>query len=183
MDAQRAKFLRDKGDGKLHKHAIMQFTYWKQKIMDKLASDKELTKLLAYNSDDALVRPDLTEDERYDLIGKRILGVRYLSKVVQDQQSMIGIGFGNFVPQESWRQFSEKFTMGYVYFYILVDNEIMSMETGYRQDLILARVYDLFQDEKFFGIGTLELGNLTELWEQNNKFGGYCLMMRVIDTK
>lgn len=183
MDDQRAALLKKKNGGRLHSHSIMMITQWKQKIMDMLINDPELTKLLAYNSRDALSRRDLTEDERYDLVDKNVLGTRYLPSVVKDQKSIIGIGISGFVPQESWRQFSDKMIMGYVYFYILVDNEIMQTDTGYRQDLILARVYDLFQDSNFFGLGSLQEGNLTELWEQNNKFGGYTLMMRVVDTK
>ena len=59
----------------------------------------------------------------------------------------------------------------------------MDIDEGQRQDQILARIYDLFSDSRRYGIGTVKIGQLSELWEQNNKFGGYQLMMRVYDFK
>ena len=70
-----------------------------------------------------------------------------------------------------------------LYFYILVDNEIMDIDEGQRQDKLLERIYDIFSDSRDYGMGELRIGGLSELWEQNNKFGGYQLMMRVYDFK
>lgn len=166
-----------------HNNSVMKITEWKQNILEILSTDNEISKLLFYSSPDVLSRDDLSEDEKFNLVNKQILGVRYINDVVEEQKSYIALGFGNFVPQESWRQFSQKLVMGYVYFYILVDNQIMLTDTGYRQDLLLQRIYDLFQDSPFFGLGRLQINGMTELWEQNNKFGGYTLIFRVIDTK
>ncbi|MCC4466845.1 hypothetical protein [Limosilactobacillus reuteri] len=175
---------------KPHRSSIMMITEWKQRMMEAIAMDDTIAKLLKYNSTDALSRPDLSEDEKMALATfdpenneRRIYPTRYTPSVVMDQQSFIGLGISGFVPQESWRQFSEKYVMGYLYFYILVDNSIMEIDEGQRQDLLLQRIYDLFQDSDEYGMGHIQEGNLTELWEQNNKFGGYSLMMRVIDFK
>ena len=57
----------------------------------------------------------------------------------------------------------------------------MNTDYGDRRDLLLMRVYDLFQDSDDYGMGHIKEGNLTELFDQNNKFGGYVLQMKVID--
>lgn len=175
---------------KPHRSSIMMITEWKQRMMESIAMDDDISKLLYYNTPDALSRPPLTEDQKIQLVSydpdsdrRRIYPTRYTPNVVMDQRSFIGLGISGFVPQESWRQFSEKYVMGYLYFYILVDNSIMEIDEGQRQDLLLQRIYDLFQDSYDYGMGHIQEGNLTELWEQNNKFGGYALMMRVIDFK
>lgn len=166
-----------------HKASIMQITEWKQRMMEELINDQQLCKLLKYNSEDALSRPDLTEDERYDLVGDRILPTRYTPNVQMEQQSMVGLSVGGFVPQESYHNWSFKYVMGYIYFYVLTDVKIMQTERGQRQDLILARIYDIFQDSEKYGMGHVQEGSLDELWEHNNKYGGYVLMMRVVDFK
>ena len=100
-----------------------------------------------------------------------------------DQESFIGMAISNFSFPEIHYHVTSDFVMGYLYFFILVDNKIMDIDEGQRQDQILARIYDLFSDSRSYGIGTVKVGGLSELWEQNNKFGGYQLMMRVYDFK
>lgn len=163
--------------------SIMQITKWKQKMMEVLCQDDQIAKLLNYDTVDALTQKNLDEDQKYNLVDKRIFGVRYNPNVVQEQGSFITLSISGFVPEESFRQFSQRLVMGYLYFNILVDHSLMQVDEGYRQDLLLQRVYDLFQDSNFFGIGKLQEGNLTELWEQDNKYGGYVLMFQVVDFK
>lgn len=161
---------------------------WKQRVLETIAMDDELSKLLWYNTEDALSRDSLTEEQKYELVDstsehRRIYSTRYTKKVIMDQQSFIGMGIAGFAPQEVHYQYSDTYVIGYLYFYILVDNEIMDIDEGQRQDKILERIYDLFSDSRSYGMGELRIGGLSELWEQNNKFGGYQLMMRVYDFK
>ena len=172
-----------------HHAAITRISEWKQRMMEVLVEDQEIGKLLYYNSEDALSRPDLTEDERYSLVDResekrRIYPTRYTPKVMMDQQSFIGLSVSGFVPQEAfapYRTVADKYVMGYLYFWILVDNQIMDCDEGQRQDLLLEKIYDKFQDADNYGMGRLSVDDLQEVWEQNNKFGGYVLVMKVID--
>lgn len=148
-----------------------------------MIADKDLVKLLKYDTPDALHKPDLSEDEAYDLVNNRIFGFRYNPKPVDTTGSFIGMGFSNFVPQEGFRQFSDDYIMGYMYLYILVDTEIMITDQGYRQDLVLDRLYDIFQECRGFGMGELRLETCLELWQHNNKFGGYTAGFRVVEMK
>lgn len=155
----------------------------KMKVIDRLRQDKELGKLLKYSSDDALQRPNLTEDETYDLVDDSIFGYRYIPEVVKDQKSFVSIEIANFVPQEGFRQFSDDYVMGYIIFYILVDTAIMKTNNGYRQDLIQSRVYNLFQENEDFGIGKLRMEVFQPLWSHDNKFGGYTVSFGIVDFK
>lgn len=166
-----------------HKRGVMKFTEWKQKAMDMMIADEKLVKLLKYDTEDALFKPNVSKEEAEKLINSRIFGYRYNAETVKETISFIGMGLANFVPQEGFRQFSDDYIMGYMYFYILVDTEIMRTETGYRQDLILDRIYEIFIESRGFGMGELKLETCLELWQHNNKFGGYTVGFRVVEMK
>lgn len=161
----------------------MRFTEWKQRAMELLLEDEELVKLLSYDTQDAQSRPLPDEEKVDDLINSRIFGYRYNPVPVSETGSFIGMGLSNFVPQEGYRQFSDDYLMGYLYFYILVDTEIMRIDNGYRQDQILDRIYEIFQENRDFGIGELRMESCVELWQHNNKFGGYTVGFRIVAMK
>lgn len=164
-------------------NAIENITKWKQLILEKIVYDDELSKLLKYNTPDALALPELTDEQRYSLINDNVKGYRYIPTIAQDAQSWLSISTSRFVPQEGFRQFSDEYLMGYIFFYILVDTAIMETETGYRQDLIAGRLNYIFQESKEVGIGELRLESFIENWEHNNKFGGYIMGYQVTDFK
>jgi hypothetical protein len=168
---------------KNYPRGIMKIGEWKQRAMELLLADDELVKLLKYDTPDALLKDNLTEEERFELIDKSIIGHRYNPKPVSEQKSFITMGLSNWVPQESFRQFSDDYIMGYFYFYILVDVQIMKTDTGYRHDLILSRIYDIFQESRFFGMGELKMETCIDLWEQNNSFGGYTVGFKIMEVK
>lgn len=151
--------------------------------MQKLIEDDELAKLLVYNSPDCLSKPSVTDDVRESLVNKQIFGYRYIPEVAQETKSYISMSTSNFVPQEGYRQFSDDYLMGFIFFYILVDSAVIETETGYRQDLIAARVYEIFQEREGLGIGKTRMESFVENWEQNNKFGGYTIGFRTVDFK
>lgn len=168
---------------KEYPRGIMKMTEWKQRAMELLVNDDELVKLLQYDTPDCLSRNDLTEEERWDLIDNNIFGYRYNPTPVSKQKAFVTMDLSNWVPQESFRQFSDDYIMGYFYFYILVDVQIMKTDTGYRHDLILSRIYDIFQESRFFGMGELKMETCLSLWQQNNNFGGYTLGFKIMEVK
>ncbi|UDM72741.1 hypothetical protein [Vagococcus fluvialis] len=168
---------------KFNNHGVMNFTEWKQRAMELMCKDEDLCKLLKYDTPDALSKPKLSEDESYELVDTHIFGYRYNPVPVAKTGSFIGMGLSNFVPQEGFRQFSDDYLMGYLYFYILVDTEIMKTDTGYRQDLILSRIYEIFHESREFGVGETRVETIVELWQHNNKFGGYSAGYKIIEMK
>lgn len=163
--------------------AMNAFTQWKHDIIDQILANDVICKLLKYPTEDALRRESLTEDEKFNMVDSQIYGYRFVPEVIEEKRSYISLGLGGFAPQESFRQFSNRFAMGVVYFYILVDVDIMKTDDGYRQDLLLAALNQTFQGTSFMGIGELKLFTMDELWQQDNKFGGYQLGFEVVDFR
>lgn len=148
-----------------------------------MAEDEDLAKLLIHQTPDCLNKKAPSEDQRYDLINSQIFGYRFVPEIAEDAKSWISLSMSNFVPEESFRHFSDVYMMGNIYFYILVDTSIMETETGYRQDLILARIYELFNYRKDLGIGVLRMEQMIENWEHNNKFGGYTIGFQTVEFR
>lgn len=164
-------------------NSIKNITKWKQSILEKIVEDEELSKLLFYNTPNALSLPKPTSEQRESLVNSNVMGYRFIPKVAEKAESWISISTSRFVPQEGFRQFSDDYLMGFIFFYILVDTAIMETETGYRQDLIAERIHSLFQESRDFGIGELRLESFVENWEHNNKLGGYTMGFRTVDFK
>ena len=59
----------------------------------------------------------------------------------------------------------------------------MATDTGYRQDLIASRIYNIFQGDTNLGIGELRMETMIENWEHNNKLGGYIIGFQTTDFK
>lgn len=168
---------------KENNNSIKNITKWKQLILAKIVEDEELSKLLFYNTPDALSLPSPTYEQRESLINSNVMGYRYIPKVAEESESWISISTSRFAPQEGFRQFSNEYLMGFIFFYILVDTAIMETETGYRQDLIAERLHNIFQESRELGIGELRLESFVENWEHNNKLGGYTMGFRTVDFK
>lgn len=174
----------NRGGRRKKQNGVSQFTKWKQKVMEMLVCDDTISKLLYYDTEDCLSKPDLTLDEKEDLINKYVFGYRYIPEVAESKKAYISLSLSNFVPQEGFRQFSDDYIHGYLFFYILVDTAILNTDTGYRNDLILARIYELFQEQRnIIGMGELRMEACTELWQHSNKFGGYTIGFKVVDMK
>ncbi|WP_461199368.1 hypothetical protein [Enterococcus sp. N249-2] len=165
------------------RNGIMNFTKWKQEAVSRLLEDDELMKLLYYSTEDCLAKKDVPMEVRESLLNTQIFEYRYIDQIADKKKSYISMGLANFVPQEGFRQFSDDYIQGYFYFYILVDRGIINTATGCRTDLIAGRIYEIFQEQKVFGIGEARLESLVELWQQSNDFGGYTLGFRVVDMK
>ena len=168
---------------KKNRNGVMSFTKWKQEAVEKLLSDEKLMKLLYYEESDCLEKPNLSEEQKESLVHSQIYTYRYVEELSQNKRSYISMGMSNFVPQESFRHFSDDYLQGYIYFYILVDRSIIQTDTGCRNDLILSRVYELFQEKRMFGMGELRMEACVELWEQQIGYGGYTVGFRIVDFK
>lgn len=164
-------------------NSIKNITSWKQSILEQIINDDELAKLLIYHTPDALSLPEPTREQRESLVNSCVMGYRFIPETAEDAKSWISLSTSRFAPQEGFRQFSDDYLMGFIFFYILVDTAVMETETGYRQDLIAERIHYIFQESRDFGMGELRLESFVENWEHNNKFGGYTMGFRTVDFK
>ena len=165
------------------KKGLLQFTKWKQIATEKLIEDDELMKLLKYNSKDWSRRPNVPMDDRYDLVDKNIFQYSYIHTIAEDSKSYVAMGLAYFAPQEGFRQFSDDYVMGYFYFHVLCARSIRSTNTGDRADLIAGRIYDIFQESKYFGIGELRMQTQNEIRQDNNTHSGYTIGFHIVEFK
>ena len=161
---------------------LLHLTQWKQRIIEMMIQDDELMKLVAYPVTDWARRPNVPMKDRIALVDDQLLKIMYNDDVVVEKKTFISLGISGFVPQESFRQFSYLNVMGYIYFYVLTDRDIMRTDSGIRQDEIVGRLQRIFQG-KDFGLGSMQLGSYNELWTQNNKFGGAVIGYQVMAPK
>lgn len=162
---------------------MKQFTKWKAQILDEMLKDDELTRLLYYNKEDCLSRPELTEEQKSSLIGTSIYNRRFIPDVAGTRKSFISLEFSHWQPFEGFRIFSNEYIHGFIYFYILCDVSIMDTDYGSRQDLILARIYDIFEEYSGLGLGNMLEETQLPLWIDNNSYGGYTIGFKVTEFK
>lgn len=165
------------------KVGLKQLTQWKQIIVEEIMKDEELLKLLYYSTEDCLNRPNLTDEQKQELLDENIYQYRFIDSISNDKKSYISMDFAHFKPFEGFRLFSDDFLHGYLYIYILCDIEIMKTNSGIRTDLISGKVYDIFQGYQGIGIGELRLETQLPLWVDNNHYGGMTLGFMVADFK
>lgn len=160
---------------------LLKFTEWKQAVKGRMLQDEELMKLLVYNTEDWNDKPKVREEQCYGLLGEQIYDFSYIDEIAKEKKSYIGISLNHFAKDEGFRRFSNRYIMGYLYFHILVDIGIMETETGARADLILARLYELFQDDRTLGMGEIKVETVLERWHDKGTHGGYVVGFRITD--
>ena len=162
---------------------LKNFTLYKQQLIDDIIKDDYLTKLLKYPREDFLSQPSLTQQEREDLIFTHIYPTRFINDIKEDRTSLISIEFAHWQPFEGYRIFSDKFIFGYIYFYLLSDINIANTNYGVRQDLMLARIYDIFEGYSKLGVGEMKQETQLPLYPDNSSYGGYTIGFLLTEYK
>ncbi|HFI0463187.1 TPA: hypothetical protein ACGO1T_000531 [Streptococcus suis] len=160
---------------------LLKFTEWKQATLEKMLQDEELMKLLIYHTEDWDSKPAVRSEQREGLIGHQIFTHSFIDELAKEKKSYIGVSLSHFAKDEGFRRFSNRYIMGYLYFHILVDLGIMETNTGSRADLILGRIYEIFQDNTTLGMGEMKVETVIERWHDKGTHGGYVMGFRLTD--
>lgn len=144
-------------------------------IVDKILKNPRLKKLLYYDSEDALKKPNLTEEQSISLLGKQIKNV---PKVRVDPQikSYLIISFDNFIQNPN----NPEFRNNLIYFNILCHFDQWQLEDFQLRPYRIASELDQELDkQKLTGIGELKFigGGLISLGDE---FGGIGLIYEAI---
>lgn len=158
---------------------------YKLEILRKIISNDKLAKLLYYNTQDALFRPNLTEEQKESLLYSKVYPYRFVPNPVEDQGTFITIGVGNIKKYKDKGKVYDDYHNANVYFYIFTHMDLMRTYSGIRQDVILAEISKEFDGEKSkdLGMGEFSIDNINELWLHNNKFGGYTVAFNITDLR
>lgn len=169
------------GEKNKERNGALNFTQWKQRAIEAMLRDDELMKLLYYNTEDWDTKPNLTEEQKFGLLKNQIFTYSFIDKIAQDKKSYIGMSLSHFAKDEGFRRFSNRYISGYLYFNVLVAIGIMDTTLGDRADLIIARLYDIFQDNKSVGMGEMKAETIIERWVDNGTHGGYVIGFSLTD--
>lgn len=144
-------------------------------IVDKICANERLKRLLYYTTPDAMEKPNLTDDQMYELFKKNI---KLVPKVYVDGSVLnyLIISFDKFVTNET----NPEFRNNLIEFDIVCNFEQWHLKDyQLRPFRIAAELDSMLSDTRLTGIGKLEYVD-AELFVLNDYYGGVCLTYQVI---
>lgn len=143
-------------------------------ITEQMLKNNRLKKLLFYTSKDAMDRPNISQEETLELIGKNIKNVPKLT-VDGSVLNYIIISFDNFTPSEN-----PEFRDNMIVFDILCHFDQWNLrDFALRPYKIAAEIDTMFNGKHLTGIGELEFAGGSQLI-LNDEFGGLTLMYAAV---
>lgn len=143
-------------------------------IVSKMLKNERLKRLLFYTTKDALDKPNLTEDESIELIGKNI---KIVPKLYVDHSvlSYIIINFDNFIQSGN-----PEFKDNSIEFDIICHFDQWQLkDLALRPYKIAAEIDSMFSNSRLTGIGKLEFASANEMI-LTNEYAGICIQYRAV---
>lgn len=144
-------------------------------IVDRICANERLKRLLYYTTPDAMERPNLTDDQMYELFKKNI---KLVPKVYVDGSVLnyLIISFDKFVTNET----NPEFRNNLIEFDIVCNFEQWHLKDyQLRPFRIAAELDSMLSNTRLTGIGKLEYVD-AELFVLNDYYGGVCLTYQAI---
>lgn len=143
-------------------------------IIGKMLKNERLKRLLFYTTRDALDKPNITEDQTIDLIGKNIKTVPKLY-VDKDVLNYIYITFDNFSPSGN-----PEFRDNIIMFDVICHYDQWQLKDfALRPFKIAAEIDSMFNKSKLTGIGELQFLGATQE-NYSDEFAGVCLIFAAV---
>ena len=143
-------------------------------IINEILKNNRLKKLLYYTTNDAMEKPNLTEDESLSLLGTNI---KIVPKLYVDGSVLnyVLINFDNFIPSEN-----PEFRDNTIQFDIICHFDQWNLKDyALRPYKIAGEIDSMFNLKKLTGIGYLEFMGATQI-VLTDEFAGLCLMYRTV---
>lgn len=143
-------------------------------IINEMLKNNRLKKLLYYTTNDAMEKPNLTEDQSLSLLGTNI---KIVPKLYVDGSVLnyILINFDNFIPSEN-----PEFRDNTIQFDIICHFDQWNLrDYALRPYKIAGEIDSMFNLKKLTGIGYLEFMGATQI-VLTDEFAGLCLMYRTV---
>lgn len=136
-------------------------------IVSMIMKNERLKKLLHYTTRDCLDRPNLTEDETLDLIGKNVKIVPRL-EIDKEVLNYIIINCDRFVTNPT----NPEFRNNIVEFFVICHRDQWHLKDfALRPYKIAAEIDMMFNDQRLTGIGKLEFQSASQAVIENEYFG------------
>lgn len=142
-------------------------------IIDLILKNNNLKKLLHYASKDCLSKPNLSEDESLELVGKNILLTRHV-ELDPTINNYLLITFDGFAQSSN-----PEFRTNMIEFDILCQKEQQVLQDfELRQHRIAAEIDSMLNTQRLTGLGQVEFVQAVNVVLENN-FMGFCIRYRV----
>ena len=144
-------------------------------IVDHILKNERLKKMLHYTTRDCLSKPDLTEDETFEMFGKQI---KIVPKIYVDGslQNYMIISFDNFTRNATNPEFRDNV----VEFDIICHFDQWHMKDfELRPYKIAAELDSMFNNQRLTGIGRLEFLGANQMI-LTDEYAGLCVMYQAI---
>lgn len=145
-------------------------------ITNLLFKNERLKRLLYYTTPDALDKPNITEDQAYELFGKniRIVPKLFIDKTVENY---IVIGCDGFTPNATNPEFRDHV----IFFDIVCHLDLWHLKDfQLRPYKIAAEIDSMINGKYLAGIGRTQFLAMNQI-ALNEEFAGLCLMYEVIN--
>ena len=144
-------------------------------IVDKICDNERLKRLLYYTTPDAMEKPNLTDDQMYELFKKNIRIVPKL-KVDNSVFNYLVIKFDNFITNPTNPQFRDNT----IEFDIICHYDQWRLKDyQLRPYRIAAELDSMLNDTHLSGIGKLEFST-TGTINMGDEYAGVCLLYRAV---
>lgn len=144
-------------------------------IVDRICDNERLKRLLYYTTPDAMERPNLTDDQMYELFKKNIRIVPKL-KVDNSVLNYLVIKFDNFITNPTNPQFRDNT----IEFDIICHYDQWRLKDyQLRPYRIAAELDSMLNDTHLSGIGKLEFST-TGTINMGDEYAGVCLLYRAV---
>lgn len=143
-------------------------------IVNQMFKNERLKRLLHYTTNDALSRPNLTEDETLELFGKNI---KIVPKLYVDNSVLnyVIISFDNFIPSGN-----PEFRDNLIEFDIICHFDQWNLrDFALRPYKIAAEIDSMFDKKHLTGIGTLQFAGGNQLI-LTDEYAGLCLLYKAV---
>ena len=144
-------------------------------IVDRIMKNERLKKMLYYTSRDCLNKPNISEDETYEMFGKQI---KIVPKLYVDGSVLnyIIISFDNFTTNNKNPEFRDNI----IEFDIICHFDQWHMKDfELRPYKIAAELDSMFNDKRLTGIGKLEFLGANQMI-LTDEYAGLCVMYQAI---
>ena len=144
-------------------------------IVDRICDNERLKRLLYYTTPDAMEKPNLTDDQMYELFKKNIRIVPKL-KVDNSVLNYLVIKFDNFITNPTNPQFRDNT----IEFDIICHyDQWLLKDYQLRPYRIAAELDSMLNDTHLSGIGKLEFST-TGTINMGDEYAGVCLLYRAV---
>ena len=144
-------------------------------IVDRICDNERLKRLLYYTTPDAMEKPNLTDDQMYELFKKNIRIVPKL-KVDNSVLNYLVIKFDNFITNPTNPQFRDNT----IEFDIICHYDQWRLKDyQLRPYRIAAELDSMLNDTHLSGIGKLEFST-TGIINMGDEYAGVCLLYRAV---